>query len=65
MLKLKIENLNIKSILTSGACFRYTLESDGSITNILKDRVVNIKQENDNIYVKSNNYNNLKEIIYV
>lgn len=64
MLKLKIENLNIKSILTSGACFRYILESDGSITNILKDRVVNIKQENDNIYVKSNNYNNLKEIIY-
>ena len=55
MLKLKIENLNIKSILTSGACFRYTLESDGSITNILKDRVVNIKQENDNIYVKFKN----------
>ena len=63
MLKLKIENLNIKSILTSGACFRYTLESDGSITNILKDRVVNIKQDNKILTIKSSNYDNLENIM--
>jgi hypothetical protein len=41
------EYIDIKEILTSGACFRVTIEEDGSITNILNDRVVNIKQDNN------------------
>lgn len=58
------EAINVKEILTSGACFRAKIESDGSITNILKDRVINIKQDKNILYVKSSNYENLKEIIY-
>lgn len=58
------EYINVKDILTSGACFRFKLEEDGSITNILSDRVINIKQEENIIYVKSNKYENLKEIIH-
>lgn len=58
------QNIDIKEILTSGACFRVTIEEDGSITNILKDRVVNIKQEKNILIIKSSNYDNLEEIIY-
>lgn len=56
--------INIKEILTSGACFRAIIEDDGSITNILKDRVVNIIQNNKKLIIKSSNYDNLKEVIY-
>lgn len=59
-----VQNINIKEILFSGACFRCILEDDGSITNILKDRVVNLKQINNKLYIKSNNYEKIKDIIY-
>ncbi len=42
---LEIGNIDIESILLSGACFRVTKENDGSFTNILNDRVVNLKQD--------------------
>lgn len=61
---IEIKDINIKEILFSGACFRAELESDGSITNIIKDRVVNLKQEGNKIIVKSNNLENLKDILY-
>ena len=56
--------INIKEILTSGACFRYNVEEDGSVTNVLSDRVVNIKQDDKKLIIKSSNYDNLKEVIY-
>ena len=58
-----IGNMNIKNILFSGACFRSIEESDGSITNILKDRVVNLKQDGNKLIVKSSNMNNIENII--
>lgn len=58
------QEINVKDILTSGACFRVRVEEDGSITNILSDRVINVKQEKNTLYVKSNNYENLKKIIH-
>ncbi len=61
---IKVEDINIKEILLSGACFRVIEENDGSFTNIIRDRIVNIKQEGNNLIIKANNYNNLKEIIY-
>ncbi len=64
-MKIELEkNIDIKEILTSGACFRATIEEDGSVTNIMKDRVVNIKQEKNVLTLKSSNYDNLEEIIY-
>ncbi len=60
---IKATNIDIKSILLSGACFRVTEEQDGSLTNILIDRVVNLKQEGDNIIVNSSNMNNIEEVI--
>ena len=63
MIKIKVNNLNVEEVLFSGACFRAVKESDGSITNILKDRVINIKQEGDTLYITSSNYDNLDNII--
>ncbi len=62
-MRLKINNIDIESILLSGACFRVIKEEDGSFTNILKDRVINLKQENDYIIVNSSNMNNIEEVI--
>lgn len=47
-----------------GQIFRYETEEDNSYTIILSDRVINIKQEEDTLFVKSNNYDNLEEKIY-
>ena len=63
MIKIEVKNLNVEDVLFSGACFRANKEQDGSITNILKDRVVNIKQDGNTLYIKSNNYDNLESII--
>lgn len=58
------QDIDIKEILTSGACFRISIEEDGSITNILKDRIINIKQVNNILTIKSSNLDSIKEIIY-
>ena len=62
-MKIEVEDINIKEVLLSGACFRIIEESDGSFTNIIKDRIDNIKQEGNTLIIKANNYDNLKEII--
>lgn len=62
-MKIKINDFNLRDTLMSGACFRATLESDGSFTNILSDRVINIRQINDELIVESNKMNNLSDVI--
>ena len=62
-MKIEVDNINIESILLSGACFRVIKEEDGSFTNILKDRVVNIKQDGNYIIVNSSNMDNIENII--
>ena len=62
-MKIYVGNINIENILFSGACFRCIKEDDGSITNVLKDRVINLKQKGNYIDVKSSNYNNLENIL--
>ncbi len=63
-MKIEVNNLNVEEVLFSGECFRARKESDGSITNILKDRVINIKQDGNILTIESSNYDNLKEVIY-
>ncbi len=62
-MKIKINDFNLKDTLMSGACFRATLESDGSFTNILRDRIINIRQIGDELIVKSNKLDNLSNVI--
>ncbi len=63
MLKIK-NDFDLKSTITCGQIFRFILEEDGSYTVIIKDRVINLKEDNDYIIVESNKEDNLKEIIY-
>ena len=63
MVTIEVKNLNIEEVLFSGACFRAVKEDDGSITNILKDRVINIKQLGNKLIVNSSNYYNIEKII--
>ncbi len=60
---LKVNNFNLKDTVTCGQIFRFDEESDGSFTIILSDRVINIKQENENIIVNSNKEDNLEKTI--
>lgn len=63
MVKILKKDINLYDTLFSGQCFRMILESDNSYTIILKDRVVNIKEDNKYLLVTSNNENNLEEVV--
>ena len=63
MIKIKCGNIGLKNTITCGQIFRYYEELDSSYTIILSDRIVNIKQIDDYLYVNSNNNDNLETII--
>ena len=60
-MKIEVKDFNLKDTILSGSCFRVIEEDDGSFTNILKDRVINIKQDGNILIVNSSNMNNIKE----
>jgi len=64
MLTIKnINNLDLDNTITCGQIFRYKQEEDNSYTIILTDRVVNIKYQDNTLFVDSNKLDNLEEII--
>jgi len=58
-----IKNLDLDNTITCGQIFRYKQEEDNSYTVILSDRVVNIKYQNNTLFIDSNKLDNLEEII--
>jgi len=58
-----INNLDLENTITCGQIFRFIKEEDESFTIILSDRVVNLKLVNDELYIDSNNYDNLEYVI--
>jgi len=60
---LKVNNFNLKDTVTCGQIFRFEELDDSSFDIILTDRVINIKQENDNLIINSSNMNNIEEVI--
>lgn len=58
-----INNLDLDNTITCGQIFRYKQEEDNSYTVILSDRVVNIKYENNTLFIDSNKLDNLENII--
>jgi len=63
MIKIKNINLKLDDTITCGQIFRYTKEIDNSYTVILSDRVVNLKMDECDLIIKSNNEENLEFII--
>ena len=62
MIKIK-NNFDLKSTITCGQIFRY-IDNNSEFIVILKDRVISLKEDEDNIIIESNKNENLKEIIY-
>lgn len=60
---LKVDNFNLRDTVTCGQIFRFEELDDNSFDIILSDRVINIKQEENNIIVNSNNMNNIEKVI--
>ena len=61
MLKIK-NNFDLKSTITCGQIFRF-FEENNSFTIIIKDRVINLKEDGDFITIESSNEKNLEEVI--
>ena len=59
----KQDSFELKHIFECGQCFRWNLEEDKSYTGVIKDAVINVKQENDKIIFKGICKNNLEHII--
>ena len=62
-MKIEKKDINLYDTLFSGQCFRMTKEEDMSYTIVLKDRVVNIKEDDKYLIVDSSNNDNLKRTI--
>ncbi|MBQ3020665.1 MAG: hypothetical protein IJD92_00390 [Bacilli bacterium] len=58
-----VKNMDLENTITCGQIFRFIKEIDNSFTVILCDRVVNLKYINGELYVDSNNEDNLEIVI--
>lgn len=63
MIKIYNEDLDLKSTLNSGQCFRQIENLDGSFDIILNDRVINIKRCEKYLLVSSNKEDNLDRVV--
>ena len=61
MLKIK-NNFDLRSTITCGQIFRF-IEEDNSFTVIIKDRVINLREDGDYIIIESNNESDLENVI--
>lgn len=62
----KINNqktFELKDIFECGQCFRWNEEKDGSYTGVIKDGVINVKKEGEEIIFTGKCQNDLKETI--
>lgn len=57
-----VKSFNPKHIFECGQCFRWNLEEDGSYTGIVGENVLNVKKVQDNIIIKGNCTDNIKDV---
>ena len=62
-MKIKKRDINLYDTLFSGQCFRMFLEEDSSFTIVIKDRVINIKEEGDFLVIDSDKLENLENVV--
>lgn len=63
MLKFKVKCFNLKYTLECGQCFRWKKVEENRYIGVIKDRVIDICQEKDILYVRSNKEENLEEVV--
>lgn len=61
-IEIKTKCFNLKYTLECGQCFRWNKNGEEYV-GVIKDRVVKIRQDRDVLYVRSNNMDNLEEVI--
>lgn len=57
------DSFKLKDIFECGQCFRWNKQEDESYTGIIKNAIINVKQENENIIFTGKCEGNLKEIV--
>jgi len=64
-LEIKVECFNLKYTLECGQCFRWEKIQDQKDTyvGIIRDRVLKVRQIADTLYIKSNNNENLEDVV--
>ena len=62
-LKIKVDYFNLKYTLECGQCFRWHKVDENYYIGIIKDRLIKIRQEDNYIYVLSNNEENLEQAV--
>ncbi len=64
MIKIKIEKpFKLNDTVTCGQIFRFFLMGDGSFDIVLKDRVINVRQDGDVLFASSNDEENLEKVV--
>lgn len=56
-------SFNLKDIFECGQCFRWNEENDGSYTGIIKNGIINVKKENENVIFTGRCEGNIKELV--
>ena len=59
-----VKSFNLTHIFECGQCFRWNENPDGSYTGIVKENVINIKMNKQDIIVKSFGKDDLEELFY-
>ncbi len=62
MIQIKKNDINLYDTITCGQIFRYSINNN-TYTIILNDRVVDISEDENNLYINSSNENNIDDII--
>lgn len=64
-LEIKVECFNLKYTLECGQCFRWKKIQDQKDTyiGVIRDRVLKVRQIADTLYIKSNNNENLEDVV--
>ena len=62
-IKIAVENFNLKYTLECGQCFRWKRIDEYEYIGVIQDRVLRVKQEENMLYVWSNNEDNLEEVV--
>ncbi len=57
-----VKSFNLTHIFECGQCFRWNLNEDGSYTGVVKNNVINISMNDNNVYVKSFGEDNLTNL---
>ena len=58
-----IDSFELKDIFECGQCFRWNLQEDGSYMGIVRQNVLNVKREGENIIIEGIGKDKIKEMI--